>query len=220
MESNKKLLVVILLAFLSLLSCSTSEYKQSRTIFYPNGSIKSIKYWNIEAKDELRVLFSESGDTLELTRIIYPHMGIAKYSEDTIEYRFYVAGEDNKWYINEHLTSYKNISIPSKSKFVYLIKDIDSIRFSFIGVEPYKFSIVLYKSDDEIGSFGDTITSTNNRSISLSNKQLINHKAEALIDFKHDVDSNSFLRILSIVLHDHEKIEFQRLFNISDPEKY
>lgn len=213
MESRKVFLEFWIIICLLFFSCSSKDFKFQEIIYYPDGSVKGERYWNIEMEDEFSVLFSELGDTTELRRILGSNMAVAQFEEDTTYVIYYIQGNDSVWYGNEFLTFVNNDIIPLKSNFIYIEKNDKETRFSHIGGELDYFALVLFGLGDDFLSSGDTIRSFNDKVIVLENSQLNGKKVFALTPTKVSRGKDEYSRILTIGINP-GKEELQDFFNL------
>lgn len=210
-KNISKLLCIISLFF----GCNQNEWQNSHLVKFESGTIKEIRYWNKEMHDELSFLFSESGDTLEVRRILHPHMAVAKYNGDTIDYRFYIIGEDSIWYINEWLICANNKIVNELSSYVFLAVNNYEFEFSYIGFEIDQFSLLLFTDIDLSSQPKETIASDITNVIAVERNRLKNHKVIGLIRKKVYHGTKEFSNELHILLSNHEKREFQKLFMLN-----
>lgn len=131
-------------------ACNPSGYDNKKVEYYYSGNIKSIKLWNNENNNEELVLFSEKGDTLERKRVIGYHIGMSRYTEDSITYSFYLLGREN--FVNEFLVQKRNKEFVQKES-EYLFADYslsDTIELSIIGYNIYSFEVQVFDLNDTI----------------------------------------------------------------------
>lgn len=212
-------ILTIIFFFILLVSCSTRhDFQNSKKEFYSNRNIKSIYLWNERLKDELKIYFSEKGDTVKKERILFPYKAVALFKGDTVDYRFYIYNKENNWWaINEYLAVLNDKMLNSFSSYVNL-QEIDEhlLKIEYLGSDLHNFYLIKKQIIDTIIKI-DTLISENKKSFVLESGSLKGKFVKLNLEEKIIVDSMNYSIISrEIFFYRKEKLIFQEEFDLND----